>query len=474
MRITIKTLLVTLSVILSVSVWMSDAMAWMFFLNGQAPESQDEANDIVVDRNRLPSRRNQVLVAGSIQGADLGKVFTVVLLRGTNGQLVWKKLIRGSSPQGENEAKALALDPDGNPVVVGTLSYSGLGKTFSVLKLRRADGSILWNRNINGTPVEGNDQANTVVVDSKGDVIAAGTLKYRESGSDFTVLKFTGAKGQLLWKTTLHTPSISGNAAFAVAVDSNDQIFAAGQTGNTYDGAMITVVKIDKISGKILWRKNVWGGEIFRYGWANGIAIDTRGNVVVAGTLPYAGGIRSFEVIKLGGSDGIINWRKTFFGSDPAGYNYAQDVAVSSNGHVFVAGVTDDNAGWRFALVKLNGNDGSKIWPAGLSMSPLPIVSSSAASLTLDSGGNVIAAGQIPSDTLHYALSVFKFNGFTGQKIWGKSFVGTAFYLYDSSTASAVALDDLGNPAAAGVITRKGTSDDFAVIKLNGTNGANY
>lgn len=453
-----------------------EALAWQKLFNGNAPESKDQAHDVVVDKSTVQSRKNHVLAVGSMQGADLGKSFTVLNLRGDNGQTLWKKNIRGNSPQGENWASAVTLDVAGNAVVAGTLSQTGQGKTFAVCKLRATDGSTLWCKPMNGTPVETNDEAHDVVVDRQGNVLAAGTLSYTDSGTDFAVLKFQGTNGALLWKSTLHNPSISGNAAFTLTVDNKNQIFAAGQTGNTYvGGAWITVVKINNATGAIQWRKNVWGGDFSRSGWANKIAVDTAGNVVVAGTLPYAGvtgPTRSFLVMKLRGTDGFVIWKKEFYGGDTAGYNYANDLAIDRYGHIYAAGVTDDNAGWRFALVKLNGNDGSKIWPAGLSASPLPIVAASAESLVLDSANNILAAGQVSSGLFNNALAVFKFNGATGQKIWGKSFPGNSFL--DFSTAKAIALDSSANPVTAGFISKLKTGDDFATVKLRNANGDDY
>jgi len=76
--------------------------------------------------------------------------------------------------------------------------------TLSLLltpRLGLAQGTLLWQQNINGTQLPHPDIADSVVVDNQGNVLAAGsTWNFR---SDFTVAKFA-PDGTRLWRQTLN------------------------------------------------------------------------------------------------------------------------------------------------------------------------------------------------------------------------------------------------------------------------------
>lgn len=123
--------------------------------------------------------------------------------------------------------------------------------------------------------------AMAVAVDSQGNRIAAGYLWNATPGSDFTVAKF-GLFG-LLWQRTLRGSAGGWDAAWAVAVDGQNNIYAAGSTTNTGTGADLTVAKWDP-AGNLLWSRSVDGG-VSRFDAATSLVIDSGGNPVAAGTL---------------------------------------------------------------------------------------------------------------------------------------------------------------------------------------------
>ncbi len=432
---------------------------WKQVINGSASKSDDEASSIAIDEN------DNILIAGFSEPAGSGRDFTVIKLNGYTGDVIWQDLIQGSSAQGDNEAKAVVTDSGGSVFAAGFLSESGSGQAFTVLKLNGDDGSEIWKQLLNGNPEEANDKALALTLDSEDNVVSGGYLANGSTGSYYTVVKLKGSTGKILWEETFDSPSENNNAVFDVIVDKDNHVISAGQMGNGYGGSWITVMKLNGSTGRTIWQKDIWGGDL-RKSWAADIVLDHEENIIVAGTLAYSGGINSFAVIKLRGKDGEQIWAKDFFGSDLSGYNCAEGVVVDDQNNIFAAGVTKDLGGYRFALMKLNGNDGSKIWPSGLSNSPLPYVTASATGLVLNEKKDLFAVGQIPcSETMNYAFAVCVFDPGTGELLREETIPGTAA-LVDFSTGTAAAVDSSGNPVAAGVVTSEDTGNDIVAVKI--------
>jgi hypothetical protein len=346
------------------------------------------------------------------------------------------------------------------------MSNMRTGQSFTVVKLSGSDGSTIWHKNINGTPQGANEKALAVAVDGSGDVFAAGYVSAAgPENSDYTLVKLNGATGRVSWRTQLNGPAKDHNAAFTIIVDEPGHVISAGQTGNTYGSSWITVVKSSKATGRTVWKKNLWGGDLVKRGYANTVALDSAGNVVVGGTLPYIGGGSSFAVIKLNGKTGQELWSQHFFGSAVYGFGYVDEIVIDGQDAIYAAGVTEDSGGMRFALMKLNGGDGSKIWPPELTHSPISALGASASSVRLGVNNTVVAAGQLPHDALHYAFAVCVFNASNGQKIRQYTFPGTKS-LGDLSSAEALVLDNAGNAIAAGIIAHEDTGNDMMAVKI--------
>ena len=116
----------------------------------------------------------------------------MVKLDGASGAERWRQGINGTA-NGNDGARAVAVDAVGDVVAAGFIMNSGGTLDFAVVKLDGASGAERWRQGINGT-ANGSDAAVAVAVDAAGDVVAAGTT--RNSGTlDFTVVKLRGTDG---------------------------------------------------------------------------------------------------------------------------------------------------------------------------------------------------------------------------------------------------------------------------------------
>ena len=109
-----------------------------------------------------------------------------------------------------------------------------------------AQGTLLWQQNLNGTANGFGDAALSVAVDNQGNVVAAGTTLNTGTFVDFTVAKFD-RDGTLLWQQTLNgTAPNSFDEALSVAVDNQGNVVAAGFTQNAGGNDDFTVAKFDR------------------------------------------------------------------------------------------------------------------------------------------------------------------------------------------------------------------------------------
>ena len=154
----------------------------------------------------------------------------------------------------DDEALAIAVDAAGDVIAAGMTQNYFSGHDFTVVKLAGANGAELWTQAIRGTVAGGEDQARAVTVDRNGDVVAAGFTQNSATSYDLTVAKLAGATGASLWQRAIHgsgAPSGSElERAAAVVVDSAGNVMVAGTTQNS--GILFfdfTVIKLNGSNG---------------------------------------------------------------------------------------------------------------------------------------------------------------------------------------------------------------------------------
>ena len=102
-----------------------------------------------------------VVVTGYSDGAKVGGHFQrdyyTAKYAAANGGLLWEYRYNGSA-NGDDSAKAVALDASGNVVVTGTsVGTNGFGeRDYYTAAYASADGALLWEKRYNG-PANGDD-----------------------------------------------------------------------------------------------------------------------------------------------------------------------------------------------------------------------------------------------------------------------------------------------------------------------------
>lgn len=201
-------------------------------------------------------------------------------------------------------------------------------------------GQTLWSSIMGGA---GADYWNAVACDSNGNVIVCGSV------NGYIIINKYSSAGAMLW-----TKGYGTGAAVGVVCDASGNVYFTGfynGAGNFGGGVLsgagfadIFVVKLNS-SGDYVWQKGFVGPTDDQ---GKAIAIDSSGNLYVTGffysavnfggtTLTSAGGSDIF-LLKLQGSDGSTMWAKRFGEAQDAENEAGHDVAVDSDGNVYITG----------------------------------------------------------------------------------------------------------------------------------------
>ena len=118
------------------------AELWRRFVTGNRPDKvtmgalEGAIGGVAVDA------ANDVMVAGSTSNAGTGDDFMVVKLDGRTGKERWRRVISGTAKASWDMAAAVAVDAAGNVVAVGRTDNADTSKDFTVVKLRGSDGQL--------------------------------------------------------------------------------------------------------------------------------------------------------------------------------------------------------------------------------------------------------------------------------------------------------------------------------------------
>jgi len=283
--------------------------------------------------------------------------------------LAWVRRMGGDGPilAGSNLSDGganIAIDGSGNVYVAGgfvdsgdfgstTLSSAGESDGF-VAKLD-ADGTIQWAKSW-GTA--GREMTTGLGVDAAGNAYA---LSFR-LGDAYDIVKFSPT-GVAVWGKSV--VAHSGMSSADLTVNATGDVFVAGtfdgtvdfdpssKTRNVSSGPNMAafVLKLDT-NGKFGWVSPFVGHSTSEYSFAQSLALDGSGNIIVGGaytgavdfnpgrgttTLPTQGGF----ITKLNSSGNLV-WARALEHSGPS--TFLNSLAVDTAGNIYATGTVGSTA----------------------------------------------------------------------------------------------------------------------------------
>jgi hypothetical protein len=412
--------------------------------------------------------------------------------------LAWNTFMGSGEFDGDDIGVGIAVDPSGNAYVVGESlkswgtpvnphADSGVSTDVFVAKLDKS-GVRLWNtfmgsksyRTFVGSLVRAQDTPRGIAVDASGNVYVVGesmvpwgapvNAHTGRGQRDVFVAKLNNS-GVRLWNTFMGSKDfdVFRDTAGGISVGANGNVYVTGHSDGTwgtpvnaftYGDAFVTKLNSN---GVRLWNTFI-GGSSADIG--RGIAVDTKGNIYVAGESAttwgapvnaHSGGDYDVFVAMLNNS-GVLSWN-TFMGcvvdvriDGKPPRDFATGITVDTSGDVYVAGGSMYTWGTPLNahvgspadlfVAKLN-NSGVRLWNTFMGTDVNPIDDFP---IAVDVSGNVFVAGgsrdwgtPVNAHAGRWDAFVAKLNS-SGVRLWN-TFMGAPEF----DTAIGITLDSYGD-----------------------------
>jgi len=379
-------------------------------------------------------------------------------------------------------ARAVALQPDGKIVVAGD-SVSSVSQDDFALARHQQDGSLDTSFGGNGTVTTAfsgysrydNDGAYAVAVQPDGKIVAAGY----DSNSLFALARYKpngsldhgfGCDGS---GTVIASVSAGGfiNRAFAVAVQPDGKIVAAGTAGDRF--------ALARFNPNGCWLDTSFNGsgrfttKIGKHSAASAVALQPDGKIVAAGW-SYDAGRDDFALARYN-PDGVLDtsFNRTGKVLTPvgAGDALASAVALQPDGKLVVAGeARDPGTGFQFALARYNSDGSLDTTFNGTGKVMTPIAPNGgydrAMGVAVQPDGKIVAAGFSDFSGTGFALARYNPDGSLDTSFNGTGTLTTS--IGGAALASGVALQSDGKIVAAGWSNSGSGPDHFALARYCG------
>ncbi|MCH8824744.1 MAG: SBBP repeat-containing protein [Planctomycetes bacterium] len=322
------------------------------------------------------------------------------------------------------------------------------------------DGTEVWTVTYDG-PSENMDTSKGIIIDSAGDILVLGN-----SECDFLVIKYDASDGSVIW-VSQHDGGECPESPTAFTTDDVGNIYVTGPSrppGFDHQEDFYTY-KMDS-AGNVLWTATYDGpGQIlFGNDIPVDIAVDSNGDVFVTGRSNDPGGHPDYLTIKYRGSDGSQLWLNRYH----LGTDTPIDMLIDSNDNVYVTGLTQSGI-HGITTIKYRNTDGLRLWV----VLDTPSAQNFVTSLAVDSRGDIYLAGRADPDTDESNRNdnavVISHRASDGARLWttlyGESIVGH----YDA--ALDINIDASDNVYISGETSSFGSWADMLILQYDATTG---
>ncbi|MGE5276880.1 MAG: PKD domain-containing protein [Acidobacteriota bacterium] len=402
----------------------------------------------------------------------------------------WYAINTGHGGNGYDEAKAVAVDTQGNVYVTGTIGNVPSGPSccngdLIVVKYDK-NGVQQWGMGYDGS-AHGNDVGNSIALDHAGNVYVAGAATGTGTGLDIVVAKFDPA-GNAKWLKLYNGPGNGDDYldTHSLVVDRFGHVTVAGLSAGTGTGFDFVTIQYDADTGNRNWvaRYNGPGGTNDK---GRAIAEDVYGNVYVTGYSNSGGDYTArFATVKYD-PKGQQQWvaRTPATGS---GLDYPFEVALDRAGNVFVTGITYPGVPLGQPPPQLCATDlltakyspsGQPLWSKtydgpGHCDDLLPVIAvdtTGNAYVAATSEGSGHTPGSNPPIDIGQDFVTIKYAGSNGAELWTRRYTSKGNVTNPNDSVGDIALDLYGDLYVAGTSAKEG--DDYDVVTLKyGSDGS--
>jgi DNA-binding beta-propeller fold protein YncE len=251
------------------------AQSWIERYNG--PGNRNDVADSVA----VAPGGNAVYVTGTSQDASSGYDYATVAYSATTGAQLW--LSRFSSALGLNFAAALAVSPTtGTVLVTGYSKTSATFADYATIGYSGATGAQLWIKRYNDT-ANGNDQATALSVSPDGNSVFVTGESAGSYGLDYVTVAYT-TSGERLWARRYNGPANGDDTPNSVTVSPDGKtVYVTGASQGASSGYDYATTAYGATNGARIWVKR-YNGPGNANDTANSVAVSpATGTVFVTG-----------------------------------------------------------------------------------------------------------------------------------------------------------------------------------------------
>jgi hypothetical protein len=398
-------------------------------------------------------------------GSTLLVIANRIPTRAIPAGIVWE--VRVHDPNDEfDKPGGVFMAPTGEIILLGS------GR---ILKHDRITGEVRWSIPTN---------AQFLVVDTQGDIYIAGTetIGYKRGplappfggyDTDIVLCKYAGKDGKLIWKQSYGGRHNDTDWAQGIALDSSGNPVIAGFSPN--DTRYYSyLAKHDAVDGRLIWEHEgedepeaeLWHGSF-------GMKIGPNDDVVFVSSTKEQepGGFtgRCF-IQKFSGRDGHTLWVQKFR-TKPGNADFSQSMDLDREGNVLVAGYSSDGRQQNTVISKFRALDGGVLWS-----SPCEIREdggSRPSAILGDQAGNVVVCASWRGDDSSHEALTLKYAGNDGKLLWKQSrkVLADSTTVAEACVSANLFLDRQGALVLAGN-RWNGSNIDYHLAWLSGDDGS--
>ena len=451
-------ILIVVLCFLSLDLYAQVTQEWVARYNGPG-NNFDNVSSIAVDDS------GNVYITGQSQGIGTSSDYATIKYNSLGAEQ-WAARYNGPQNNSLDESISIAIDDSGNVYVTGNSPGIGTAMDYATIKYN-SSGIEQWISRYNG-PQNSPDFSKSIAVDNSGNVYVTGYSQSGQNGYDIATIKYDSA-GDSVWVEIFNTPEIgSADYANSLVIDTLGNVYVSGWRRIPSGSTNLDYLTIKYNSaGLLLWAAD-YDGPANSNEVPNAIAVDGNGNVYVTGNSQnsLASGADNDYATVMYNSSGVQQWVSRYNG--PAnGQDESKSIAIDDSGNVYVTGQSTDVNGSTpdYATIKYNSL-GVEQWVSrytGIQDNS----GEGANSLAIDNLGNVYVTGTSGSFSGTKAdYATVKYNSL-GVQQWAERYNGPPGNGTDQ--AKSIVLDNLGNVYVTGSSAGSGTSVDFATIKYSQT-----
>ena len=279
------------------------------------------------------------------------------------------------------------------------------------------------------------------------------------------MLKLDGATGEVLWSQHYAGTDGLDEAALAVAVGAQDEVFFCGRATRPNVGMQMLAMRLDATDGHVVW-SSLYGRTAARDDVAWDLVVGQDGHPVIAGVAALTSGAVC-AVRQLDAGDGSLRWHRELAGALDDFTNPGTWLALLDGGDVAVCQRAYGANGYDVVLARCAGNDGTPAWtvrydgPTHGGDNPR--------SMIRDAAGDLLVTG-VQDAFWNYNYMLLKFSGTTGALAWQAPAYDGPPGWYDA--AACVAVGPGGVILVAGLSDGTGTGWDMATVGYDPAGGA--